>query len=117
MMNEVWEEVVVRTVPREETGTGTKTRRQPPYAVILHNDPVNGFGFVVGVLRKVFGYGTPKAFHLTLTAHVKGRSTVWIGALEVAEFKAEQIKACGPDPDQKQAEAQPLSVSLEPLPA
>jgi ATP-dependent Clp protease adaptor protein ClpS len=115
MMDEVVEEVVVRTVPREQTGTDTKPKRQPPYAVILHNDPVNGFGFVVGVLQKVFGYGTPKALQLTLTAHLRGRSTVWTGALEVAEFKAEQIQACGPDPAGKKPGAHPLGVSIEPV--
>ena len=102
MMDEVFEEVVVRTAPREQTSTDTKAKRQPPYAVILHNDSINGFGYVVGVLQKVFGYGKPKALQLTLTAHLRGRSTVWTGALEVAEFKAEQLQACGPDPEQKQ---------------
>jgi ATP-dependent Clp protease adaptor protein ClpS len=114
---EVVEEVVVRTIPREQTAADTKPKRQPPYAVILHNDSINGFSFVVGVLQKVFGYGIPKALQLTLTAHVRGRSTVWTGALEVAEFKAEQIQACGPDPEQIKAGAHPLGVSVEPLPA
>ena len=36
---------------------------------------------------------------------------------EVAEFNAEQIHSCGPDPRQIKAGAGPLSVSLEPLPA
>ncbi len=117
MMDEVFEEVVVRTALREQTNTDTKTKRQPPYAVILHNDQANGFGFVVGVLQKVFGYGKPKALQLTLTAHLRGRSTVWTGCLEVAELKAEQIQACGPDPAQIKAGAQPLGVSIEPLSA
>ena len=47
----------------------TKPKRQPPYAVILFNDDINGFDFVVGVLRKVFHYGLVKAFKLTITAH------------------------------------------------
>jgi ATP-dependent Clp protease adaptor protein ClpS len=114
-MVETFEEIVVRTVPREQTRTETK--RQPPYAVILHNDPVNGFGYVVDVLRKVFGYGRSKAYWLTLKAHCTGRSIIWVGALEVAEFKAEQLRACGPDPDAISAAALPLGVSIEPLPS
>src|SRR5438046_6694813 len=55
-----------QTTPREQT----QTKRQPPYAVILHNDDINGFDYVVGVLRKVFNYGRMKAFWLTLKAHV-----------------------------------------------
>src|SRR3954454_19563313 len=84
-----------KSTPREET----RTKRRPPYAVVLHNDDVNGFDFVVGVLRKVFHYGRLKAFRLTLKAHVSGRCIVWSGSLEVAELKAEQIRSCGPDPN------------------
>ena len=91
-----------------------ETRRQPPYAVILHNDDMNGMEFVVMVLRKVFGYTVEKCVELMLEAHEKGRAAVWIGAMEVAELKADQIRSCGPDPDQKSKGAQPLGVSVEP---
>jgi ATP-dependent Clp protease adaptor protein ClpS len=117
MVEEFFESGIVITVPRESEKTEKRPKRQPPYAVILHNDSVNGFGFVVGVLQKVFGYGKPKALRLTLTAHLRGRSTVWSGVLEVAELKAEQIQACGPDPEQRKNGAPSLSVSIEPLPA
>ena len=98
--------------PREQTNTRPKP--QPPHAVILHNDPINGFGFVIGVLCKVFRYGSGKATWLTLKAHVSGCSIVWTGTLEVAELKAEQVRACGPDPDEPSAK--PLKVTTEPLP-
>src|SRR3954454_10657259 len=89
-----------KSTPREET----RTKRQPPYAVVLHNDDINGFDYVVGVLRKVFNYGRLKAFWLTLAAHVGGRSTIWSGSLEVAELKADQVRSCGPDPAKKLSE-------------
>src|SRR6476469_7215929 len=101
-------------LPDTNTDTESQTRRQPPYAVILHNDDVNGMDFVIAVLRKVFGYTVEKCVELMLEAHEKGKSAVWIGALEVAELKADQIRSCGPDPDQKQKGAQPLGVSVEP---
>jgi ATP-dependent Clp protease adaptor protein ClpS len=101
-----------KTKPDERT----KPKRQPPYAVILHNDDVNSFGFVVGVLRKVFNYGLQKAMTLTARAHSSGRSVVWTGVLEVAELKADQIRSCGPDPEAKAKGALTLRVSLEPLP-
>ena len=97
-----------------DTDTETKTRRQPPYAVILHNDDKNGMDFVVMVLRKVFGYTATKCIELMLEAHEKGRSVVWVGAMEVAELKADQIHSCGPDPDAQPKGAQPLAVSVEP---
>jgi ATP-dependent Clp protease adaptor protein ClpS len=105
---------VVRPAPTPEEQT--RTRRQPPYAVVLHNDDVNGFDYVVGVLRKVFNYGRLKAFWLTLKAHVSGRSVVWTGSLEVAELKADQLRSCGPDPNMKHRGATPLGVTVEPLP-
>ncbi len=111
---EVVEPVPARpaTNPQERT----KPKRQPHYAVVLHNDNLNGFDFVMGVLRKVFHYGRVKAFTLTLKAHTAGRSIVWSGALEVAELKADQIRSCGPDPEAKSKGALALRVSIEPLP-
>lgn len=106
--------------PIREIGTielpSDQTKLQPPYAVILHNDPINGFDFVVRVLEKVFGYGRPKAFWLTLRTHVTGRSVVWSGSLELAELRAEQIVECGPDPAQLARGAHPLGVTIEELP-
>ncbi len=106
------ETAVPATLPREETDT--RTQRQPPYAVVLHNDDVNTMDFVILVLRKVFGYTVEKCFELMLEAHEKGRSVVWVGPLEVAELKADQIHSCGPDPSRRDAGAQPLGVTVEP---
>ena len=97
-----------------ETDAETRTRRQPPYAVILHNDDVNGMEFVVSVLRKIFGYSVEKCVELMLEAHEKGKAAVWVGALEVAELKADQIRSCGPDPQQKAKGAATLGVTVEP---
>ena len=98
-----------RARPRPDTGP----KPLPPYAVILHNDSVNGFDFVVRTLRKVFRYGTAKAFWLTLKAHVSGRSVVWSGSLEVAELKAEQLRSVGPDPLMMHRGARRLTVTAE----
>ena len=104
--------VRVRPTPR----TQNEPKTQPPYAVILHNDSVNGFDWVVGVMRSVIRCGPTRAFWLVLKAHVGGRGRVWSGSLEVAEFKAEQIRAAGPDPRKIEAGAKPLRISIEPLP-
>jgi ATP-dependent Clp protease adaptor protein ClpS len=104
--------VEVAPEPREQT----QTQRQPPYAVILHNDDLNGFDFVIGVLRKVFNYGRLKAFWLTFKVHCAGRGVIWSGTLEVAELKADQVRSCGPDPNGKSRGALPLKVTVEPLP-
>ena len=70
-----------------------KTRRFPPYHVILENDDHHSFEFVVEVLRKALGCSEERAFVLTHEAHTKGRAIVWSGAREVAELKAEQIQS------------------------
>ncbi|HEY7116263.1 MAG TPA: ATP-dependent Clp protease adaptor ClpS [Tepidisphaeraceae bacterium] len=101
---------------RTRPSTDARPKRQPPHAVILHNDPVNGFGYVVGVLRRIFRYGTARAFTLTLRAHLTGRAAVWTGPLEVAELKADQLRSAGPDPNMVRRGAGPLGVSVEPLP-
>lgn len=101
--------------PEVEYADEVRTRRQPPYAVVLHNDDLNTYGFVVGVLQKVFGYQLEKCVQLMLEAHTTGRSVVWTGSLEVAELKADQVHSCGADPDQKGRGAQPLGVTVEPL--
>ena len=97
-----------------DTDTDTQTRRQPPYAVILHNDDLNGMDFVIHVLQTVFGYSVEKCFDLMMEAHEKGRCVVWVGPLEVAELKADQIHSCGPDPRMKDKGAEPLRVTVEP---
>ena len=93
-----------------------RPKRQPRYAVILHNDDLNTFEFVMGVLQKVFHYDQPQAYQLTFRAHVSGRSVVWSGVLEVAELKADQIRSCGADPLRASEGATKLRVTVEPLP-
>lgn len=97
-----------------DTDTETTTRRQPPYAVVLHNDDLNGVVFVTAVLRAVFGYPVERCIELMMEAHETGRSVVWVGALEVAELKADQVRSCGPDPAARDRGAAPLGVTVEP---
>ncbi|MGI9516120.1 MAG: ATP-dependent Clp protease adaptor ClpS [Pirellulaceae bacterium] len=112
---EMHPEIKPVTRRRRKMDKETRTKRQPPYAVILHNDDFNTMPFVVSVLRKVFGYGRVKSMRLMLHAHLRGRVVIWSGMREVAELKADQVKSCGPDPDAP-GPALPLRVSVEPQP-
>jgi ATP-dependent Clp protease adaptor protein ClpS len=103
------------TSPDVDIAEDTRTERQPPYAVILHNDDINTMDWVILVLRKVFGYTVEKCFGHMLEAHETGRSVVWTGAREVAELKADQIVSCGPDPARADAGAETLRVTVEPV--
>jgi ATP-dependent Clp protease adaptor protein ClpS len=82
-------EPIVKTRTREKTKP--KTRRIPPYHVILENDDHHSFEFVVEVLRKALHYDEQKAVLLTTEAHDQGRAVVWTGSKEVAELKQEQM--------------------------
>jgi ATP-dependent Clp protease adaptor protein ClpS len=88
---------------------------KPLYAVVLHNDDFNTFGFVIGVLGKVFAYGGLQGFRHAFKVHCSGRGVLWSGTLEVAELKADQVRSCGADPKGRTG-VQPLKVSVEPLP-
>jgi ATP-dependent Clp protease adaptor protein ClpS len=75
------------TQPREET----RTRRVPPYNVILENDDYHSFQFVIEVLRKALGCSEERAYQFMMLAHTSGRAVVWTGPKEVAELKVDQI--------------------------
>jgi ATP-dependent Clp protease adaptor protein ClpS len=82
-------DVGITTKPREREAT--KTRRQPPYNVVLENDDHHSFEFVIDVLRKVLGCTEQRAVLLTQEAHTTGRAIIWTGSKEVAELKVEQV--------------------------
>jgi ATP-dependent Clp protease adaptor protein ClpS len=104
--------VVTKTKPRDET----RSRRVPPYHVILENDEVHTFEFVVDVLRKALGYATEHALQLTMQAHQTGRAVVWTGPKEVAELKAEQIRTFHEIRAGDKAKLGPLGCTIEPAP-
>lgn len=80
-----------------DSDTLTKTRESTahavPWNVVVHDDPVNLMGYVTHVLMKIFGYDEKKAAVLMLQVHQKGRSIVWTGELEKAEFFTQQLQA------------------------
>jgi ATP-dependent Clp protease adaptor protein ClpS len=104
----------VETV-RPEPGR-PKPKRLPPYAVVVLNDDLHTFEYVMETFKKVFGYDTPKCFLLAKTIHEQGRAVVWSGSKEVAELKRDQIRSAGPDFYASKKVEFPLGVLLEPLP-
>lgn len=59
--------------------------------VIVHNDPVNLMSYVVKVFMKVLGFPVELAEKHMLEVHHKGRSIVWTGQREKAEFYVQQL--------------------------
>jgi ATP-dependent Clp protease adaptor protein ClpS len=104
--------VTTQPLPREET----RTRRFPPYNVILENDDHHSFGFVVEVLMKVLGCGPEKAYQFTNEAHSSGRAVIWTGPKEVAELKAEQVQTFHEVRRPDGTKLGPLGCFIEPAP-
>jgi ATP-dependent Clp protease adaptor protein ClpS len=105
------DDVMVQTKPKETT----KTRRVPPYNVILLNDDHHTMDFVMEVLCKALGVTTERAFQLMMQAHNTGRAIVWTAPKEVAELKAEQIQTFHQKLDDGR-ELGPLGCEIEPAP-
>jgi ATP-dependent Clp protease adaptor protein ClpS len=104
--------VTTETLPREET----RTRRVPPYHVILDNDDHHSMEFVVGVLCEVLGCPVEQAVQLMLEAHTSGRAVIWTGPREVAELKAEQVQTFHETRERDGARLGPLGCTVEPAP-
>jgi len=83
----------VIVTPKPKSREATRSRRVPPYNVILENDDYHSMQFVIDVLRKVVGCTEQRAFLLMQEAHTSGRSIIWTGPKEVAELKVEQVRS------------------------
>src|ERR1700758_2965499 len=79
----------------ERPGTVQETRSEEsldlPWLVVVHNDPVNLMTYVTMVFQRVFGYPREKAEQHMLEVHHKGRSILWCGVRERAEFYVQQL--------------------------
>lgn len=90
------------------TETTTRTRTMPQYKVILLNDDVTTFEFVIELLVRVFGKPASEARTLTLEVHRSGSALVVVTTLERAELYVEQIRSLA------RPRGYPLAASIEP---
>ncbi|MCX6969060.1 MAG: ATP-dependent Clp protease adapter ClpS [Verrucomicrobia bacterium] len=79
------------SVDTPEPETREKTGVAAPWNVVVHNDPVNLMSYVTLIFRKVLGFSKDKAQKHMLEVHQKGRSIVWTGNREKAEFYVQQL--------------------------
>lgn len=104
------------TVPETRPEEDARTRRVPPYQVVLANDDHHSMPFVVEVLCKVLGCTVERAVEFMWEAHTSGRAVVWTGPREVAELKAEQITTFHETRVGDGADLGPLGCTVEPAP-
>ena len=77
--------------PVREEETRSEEELDVPWQVVVHNDPVNLMTYVTMVFQRVFGYPREKAERHMLEVHHKGRSILWSGVRERAEFYVQQL--------------------------
>lgn len=105
--------VSTMTAPRSKTEVSTKTRKLPPYNVIILNDEEHTFDYVIDLLVKVFSHSASRAEELTWRIHNSGRAIVFTTHKERAELKRDQVLAWGPDPRMSVSKG-PLQCYIEP---
>ena len=108
--------VVPEADRQEQSDSRSKKKKQPPYAVIVHNDEQHTWPYVIDVLQRVCGHPLERARRLTAQVHFHGKAHVWVGALEIAELKRDQIRGFGKDFYAEKTVDFPLGVTIEPLP-
>lgn len=85
-----------KTKKSNKTRTAGKTRTEPPWNVILHNEWNNEFRRVITVLRKIIpGMTFAKATKITYEAHRSGQAVVKSCHKELAELYREQLQKEG----------------------
>ncbi len=107
---------VVETRAKTEAETGTRTKRMPPYHVVILNDEDHTFDYVIEILLKLFKHPRPRAEELTWRIHNDGRAVVFTTHKELAELKRDQVITFGPDP-WVEVDPGPLGCVVEPAPA
>ncbi len=79
----------------EELLGAEEVRPDVPWVVLVWNDPVNTFAYVIFVFQKLFGYSRAKASRLTNQVHFEGKAVVASGTREKCEADVARLHAHG----------------------
>ncbi|HEY52826.1 MAG TPA: ATP-dependent Clp protease adaptor ClpS [Caldilineae bacterium] len=96
------------TLPEIIEITDAAPEHEPGYRILIHNDDVTPFGFVIVVLRRVFELSREIAEHVTLTAHIKGVALVAVRPRSEAKRLVQKAHLAA------RLEGFPLTFSIEP---
>ncbi len=81
--------------PTKKPGAPTRGPAElPPYKVLLHNDDVNDFEYVIHSVLKLTCLSREEAILRTLEAHESGVALLLVTHRERAELYAEQFTSC-----------------------
>jgi ATP-dependent Clp protease adaptor protein ClpS len=85
----------------------------PQYHLVLLNDDIHTYQYVITMLRDVFGIPTPRGYALAHQIDEQGRAVVFIGSLDRVNDKRKQVLEYGPDKWATSKTVQPLAVVIE----
>jgi ATP-dependent Clp protease adaptor protein ClpS len=92
----------------ERTESRAETRVAPRWKVILLNDDITTFEFVIDLLVRLFHKNRHEAVRLTHEVHDTGAAVVEVTSLERAELYVEQVRSTA------RPSGFPLCATLEP---
>lgn len=102
------------TITAPKPHTEQRTKRQPPYNVVLLDDDDHTYEYVIRMLRELFGHSYETAYLMAEEVDTTGRVIVLTTTKEHAELKRDQIHAYGPDPFSSRDCAGSMSAVIEP---
>jgi ATP-dependent Clp protease adaptor protein ClpS len=85
-----------------------ETAEEPPYRVLIHNDDVTPYDFVVAILIRIFALTPIIAEHITYLAHNKGVALVTVLPKTEAERRVGKAHFAA------RLEGYPLTFTVEP---
>ena len=103
------------TVHKTKEKRQEKTKKQPPYNVVLLNDDDHSYEYVIIMLQQLFGHPPEKGYQMAKEVDTTGRVIVLTTTMEHAELKRDQIHAFGPDPLIPRCKGS-MSAAIEPAP-
>jgi ATP-dependent Clp protease adaptor protein ClpS len=103
------------TVQKTKEKRQEKTKKQPPYNVVLLNDDDHSYEYVIIMLQQLFGHPPEKGYQMAKEVDTTGRVIVLTTTMEHAELKRDQIHAFGPDPLISRCKGS-MSATIEPAP-
>ena len=88
-------QVVEAPIETREPSIDEDRAEDPPWVVIVWNDPINLMSYVTLVLQRLFGYSRATATRLMLQVHNDGKAVVSSGTREKAELDVSRLHAHG----------------------
>ena len=91
------ESAVAVEAPARKRKRDTKRKKQPRFHVVLWDDNDHSYGYVIMMLRSVFGHDRMVGLKMAKAVDSHGRVICLTTTKEHAELKRDQIKAFGRD--------------------